>query len=60
MEDVDAGRVETVVCWRLDRLGKTCSELVKLFEHLAAHRVNFISIDGEMVVDLWGRPGRRG
>jgi DNA invertase Pin-like site-specific DNA recombinase len=23
MEDVDAGRVETVVCWRLDRLGKT-------------------------------------
>src|SRR5262249_19060199 len=48
MEDVDAGRVETVVCWRLDRLGKTCSELVKLFEHLAARRVNLISLQDHL------------
>jgi len=25
MEDVDAEQVGTVVCWRLDELGKTCS-----------------------------------
>src|SRR5690349_2299262 len=31
-EDVEAGRVHTIVCWRLDRLGMTCSELVKLFD----------------------------
>ena len=57
MEDVDADRVDTVVCWRLDRLGKTCSELVKLFEHLAARRVNFISLKD--YVDLSTASGRR-
>jgi DNA invertase Pin-like site-specific DNA recombinase len=57
MENVDAGRVETVVCWRLDRLGKTCSELVKLFEHLAAHRVNLISLQDHL--DLSTMSGRR-
>ncbi len=50
-------RVETVVCWRLDRLGKTCSELVKLFEHLAARRVNFISLQDDL--DLSTASGRR-
>jgi DNA invertase Pin-like site-specific DNA recombinase len=57
MEDVDAGRVETVVCWRLDRLGKTCTELVKLFEYLAARRVNFISLQDHL--DLSTASGRR-
>jgi DNA invertase Pin-like site-specific DNA recombinase len=57
MGDVDAGRVETVVCWRLDRIGKTCSELVKLFEHLAARRVNFVSLQEH--VDLATASGRR-
>ena len=57
MEDVDADRVDTVVCWRLDRLGKTCSELVKLFEHLAARRVNFISLQDHL--DLSTASGRR-
>ncbi len=57
MEDVDADRVETVVCWRLDRLGKTCSELVKLFDRLAAHQVNLISLKDH--VDLSTASGRR-
>ena len=57
MEDVDAGRVETVVCWRLDRPGKTCSELVKLFEHLALRRVNFISLQDHL--DLSTASGQR-
>jgi DNA invertase Pin-like site-specific DNA recombinase len=57
MEDVDGGRVEAVVCWRLDRLGKTCSELLKLFEHLAARRVNFISLQDNL--DLSTASGRR-
>src|SRR5262249_51755651 len=52
-----AGRVETVVGWRLDRLGKTCSELVKMFEHLAARRVKFISLQGHL--DLSTASGRR-
>jgi len=57
MEDVDADLVTSVVCWRLDRLGKTCSELVKLFEHLAARRVNFISLQDHL--DLSTASGRR-
>ena len=28
---IDAGRVKTVVVWRLDRLGRTASGLCKLF-----------------------------
>ncbi len=56
MEDVNAGRVETVVCWRLDRLGKSCSELLRLFEHLAARRVNFISLQDYLDLStVWGR-----
>ena len=44
MEDVAAGEISAVVCWRFDRLGKTCSELVKLFAFLNEHQVNLISL----------------
>jgi DNA invertase Pin-like site-specific DNA recombinase len=57
MKDVEENRVDTIVCWRLDRLGKTCSELVKLFDHLAARDINLISLKDQ--VDLSTVPGRR-
>lgn len=57
MRDVEAGRVGTLVCWRLDRIGKTCSELVKLFEFLGANMVNFVSLKDGM--DLSAPEGRR-
>ena len=44
MEDIKSHKVSAVVCWRLDRLGRTCSELVKFFEFLAEHEVNLISL----------------
>jgi DNA invertase Pin-like site-specific DNA recombinase len=44
MNDVAAGQIDSIVCWRLDRLGKTCSELASLFECLSAARVNLISL----------------
>ena len=54
--DIDAGRVSTVVVWRLDRLGRTASGLTTLFEKLAAKRINFVSIrDG---IDLSTAAGR--
>lgn len=57
MKDVEAGRVKTLVCWRLDRLAMTCSELVKLFDQLANRKVNLISLkDG---LDLSTPAGRR-
>lgn len=53
---IDAGKVSTVVVWRLDRLGRTASGLTALFEKLTARKVNLVSIrDG---VDLSTAAGR--
>ena len=58
VEDITKGLVETVVAWsNLYRLGKTCSELVKLFEYLSARSVNFISLKDHL--DLSTVSGRR-
>ncbi len=54
--DVDTGKVEQVVVWRLDRLGRTASGLTALFEKLARLNVGLVSIkDG---VDLTTPAGR--
>ena len=39
-----AGQVVRVVCWRLDRLGRTASGLTALFEDLQARRVGLVSL----------------
>ncbi len=39
VRDIEAGQISALVCWRLDRLRRTCSELVKLFGYLAEHQV---------------------
>jgi len=44
MRDVRVGNVKTVVCWRLDRLGRTASGLTALFDELRELKVNFISL----------------
>jgi DNA invertase Pin-like site-specific DNA recombinase len=54
--DVLAGRVTKVVCWRLDRLGRTVSGLSALFEEMIARNVTLISLrDG---LDLSTPAGR--
>jgi len=54
--DMRAGKVATLVCWRLDRLGRTASGLTALFEELTARKVNLVSLkDG---VDLSTPTGR--
>jgi DNA invertase Pin-like site-specific DNA recombinase len=56
MEDVRAGKVSTVVCWRLDRLGRTAKGLTSLFEELIQRKVNLVSLkDG---IDLNTAAGR--
>lgn len=56
MEDVQAGKVSRVVCWRLDRLGRTARGLTALFEELLQRKVNLVSLkDG---VDLNTAAGR--
>ena len=53
---IDAGKVSTLVVWRLDRLGRTASGLTALFEKLTERKINLISLrDG---VDLSTPAGR--
>jgi DNA invertase Pin-like site-specific DNA recombinase len=54
--DVLAGKVQRIVVWRLDRLGRTVSGLARLFEELQQRRVGLVSLrDG---LDLNTAAGR--
>ena len=54
--DIEAGLVETLVVWRLDRLGRTAKGLTCLFEDLVRCKVNLISLkDGLDLVTAAGR-----
>ena len=56
MKDIEAGRVVTLVVWRLDRLGRTAQGLTALFEHLIRCKVNLITLkDGLDLVTPAGR-----
>lgn len=56
MDDVRAGKVSRIVCWRLDRLGRTAKGLTSLFEELIERKVNLVSLkDG---IDLNTAAGR--
>jgi len=39
-----ANRIERLIVWRLDRLGRTASGLTKLFDELNKYKVKFISV----------------
>ena len=41
---VVAGKVEKLVVWKLDRLGRTASGLARLFEQRVEHGVGFVSL----------------
>lgn len=54
--DIAADKVSTLVCWRLDRLGRTASGLTALFDSLLARKVGLVSLkDG---LDLSTPAGR--
>jgi DNA invertase Pin-like site-specific DNA recombinase len=56
LADIRAGKVKTVVVWRLDRLGRTAKGLTALFDELVVLKVNFVSLkDG---IDLSTPAGR--
>ena len=57
LEDaIRSGRIQRVVVWRLDRLGRTASGLTALFDELVTRKVNLVSIrDG---LDLATPAGR--
>ena len=53
---IDRGEVGCIVCWRLDRLGRTASGLCKLFEDFQARKVRLISLKDS--IDLGTASGR--
>ena len=56
LTDIRAGRVKTLVVWRLDRLGRTAKGLTALFDELVTLKVGFVSLrDG---IDLCTPAGR--
>ena len=53
---ISAGQVARIVCWRLDRLGRTARGLTALFEDLQQRRIGLVSLrDG---LDLSTPAGR--
>lgn len=55
-EAISRDEVDCVVCWRLDRLGRTAAGLCKLFEELQARKINLISLKES--IDLKSASGR--
>src|SRR5256885_7531236 len=56
IEAVRIGHVSRVVCWRIDRLGRTSSGLTALFDDLRERKVNLVSLkDG---IDLSTAAGK--
>ncbi len=58
VKDMETGQVDTLVVWRLDRLGRTAKGLTSLFEDLIRWKVNLIRLkDGLDLVTPAGRDG---
>jgi len=56
MDDLRAGKVERIVVWRLDRLGRTTRGLCQLFDELAERKVDLVSLkDGFSLASPAGR-----
>ena len=53
---IERDEIGCIVCWRLDRLGRTASGLCKLFEDLQARKVRLISLKDS--IDLGTASGR--
>lgn len=56
MADLRAGKIERIVVWRLDRLGRTTKGLCQLFDELGEQKVDLISLkDGFSLASPAGR-----
>ena len=56
MEQLRSGRLERIVVWRLDRLGRTTKGLCQLFDELTERKVDLVSLkDGFSLASPAGR-----
>ncbi len=44
MADIQAGRVDTVVCYKVDRLSRSLLDFARMMETFEKHRVSFVSV----------------
>lgn len=44
LEDMRNGLFDTIICYKLDRIGRSTSHLLKLFEEFTKKNINFISV----------------
>jgi DNA invertase Pin-like site-specific DNA recombinase len=56
LADVEAGKINRILVWRLDRLGRTAAGLTKLFADLQARKVGLLSLRDSL--DLSTASGR--
>ena len=56
MDTLHRGELDSIVVWRLDRLGRTAAGLTKLFEELQYHKCNLVSLKDNL--DLATPAGR--
>jgi DNA invertase Pin-like site-specific DNA recombinase len=56
VKHMELGEVDTLVVWRLDRLGRSAKGLINLFDDLVCWKVNLISLRD--VLDLLTSSGR--
>ena len=56
IDDLRAGKIERIVVWRLDRLGRTTKGLCQLFDELTERKVDLVSLkDGFSLASPAGR-----
>ena len=56
LTDLRAGKIERIVVWRLDRLGRTTRGLCQMFEELGERKVDLVSLkDGFSLASPAGR-----
>jgi DNA invertase Pin-like site-specific DNA recombinase len=56
LDDLRVGKIERIVCWRLDRLGRTARGLCQLFDELGERKVDLVSLrDGFSLESPAGR-----
>jgi site-specific DNA recombinase len=44
LEDIEAGKVDVVLCYKLDRLSRSLADFVRLMEIFEAHGTSFVSV----------------
>ena len=44
LRDIEAGKIDTVVCYKIDRLSRSLSDFVRMVDLFDQHQVSFISI----------------